>query len=405
MIPLHNFNESEIQRIRTACSYLFMPELGRNDEFIKSVTPASVKKAFRDKAKMYHPDLHAHESREMLRRRRERFLKIQESYEYLYNCFLDNTLSVYEQGSGKGDIIAVGGAKGGIGKSIFAVNLAVFLSSIGKKTVLVDLDLGGANVHLYLGEYAMKGSINDFLHGTVPRFQDIAVHSKYGPFFIGGDSSQLGSPNITFAQKLKLLKAVKSIDADYVILDLGGDTTFNIIDFFLAADHGIVVTTCDPASYLEAYHFIKVALYRKLNRLFGAESTFPGKKDADLRDLIYEFTAFSNESRENTIGELFALIKEKQNKYLSFIEDAVSSYHPRLLVNRVTDSCNVNEVVERISVVSKKMLSVNVGYIGSLPYQQEIESSARELVPVIAKYPHGLIAKQKRLIVHKLLSY
>jgi MinD-like ATPase involved in chromosome partitioning or flagellar assembly len=101
---------------------------------------------------------------------------------------------------------------------------------------------------------------------------------------------------------------------------------------------------------------------------------------------------------------LFALIKEKQNKYLSFIKDAVFSYHPRLLVNRVTNSCNVNEVVERISVVSKKMLSINVDYIGSLPYQQEIESSARELVPVIAKYPHGLIAKQKRLIVHKLLS-
>jgi flagellar biosynthesis protein FlhG len=340
----------------------------------------------------------------MLLRRKERFLKIQESYECLYNCILDNTLGAYEQGSGKGDIIAIGGAKGGIGKSILAVNLAVLLTSMGKKTVLVDLDLGGANVHLYLGEFVMKGSINDFLHGIVARFQDIAVRSGYGPFYVGGDSSQLGSPNITFAQKLKLLKAVKSIDADYVILDLGGDTTFNIIDFFLAADYGIVVTTCDPASYLEAYHFIKVSLYRKLNRLFGSESSFPGKKDADLRDLVHEFTAFSNESRENTIGDLFALIKEKQNKYLSFIKDVVSSFHPLLLVNRVTDSCNVNEVVERITVVSKKMLSVKVDYIGGIPYQQEIESSVRELVPVIAKHPHGLMAKQTRRIVQKLLS-
>jgi len=404
MIHIDNLNEGELNRIRISCAYLFSPDLASNDEFLKNLNPASVKKAFRDKAKMYHPDLHAHESSEMLHRRKERFLKIQESNEHLGSYLLGNTLTMYEQGSGKGDIIAVGGAKGGIGKSIFAVNLAVLLTSMGKKTVLVDLDLGGANVHLYLGELTMKGSINDFLHGTVSSFQDIAVRSRYGPFFIGGDSSQLGAANITFAQKLKLLKAVKSMDADYVILDLGGDTTYNIIDFFLAADHGIVVTTCDPASYLEAYNFLKVALYRKINRIFGAESVFREKKDADLQELIYEFTTSSNGSRENTIRELFALIKEKQPRHLSLMKDVISSYRPRLVVNRVTGSCNVNEVVARVREVSKKMLSVNVDYIGSLPYQKEIEASVRDLVPVIAKYPQGTFTKQTRLIVNKLLS-
>lgn len=404
MIAITDLNEAELQRIRASCAYLFRPEFARNDDFLKNIDPASVKKAFRDKAKMYHPDLHSHESRDTLYRRKERFLKIKESYEHLSGYFLENTLTVYEQGSGRGDIIAVGGAKGGIGKSIFAVNLAVLFASMGKKTVIVDLDLGGANVHLYLGELTLKGSINDFLHNTVPSFQDIAVRSRYGPFFIGGDSSQLGAANITFAQKLKLLKAVKSMNADYVILDLGGDTTFNIIDFFLAADYGIVVTTCDPASYLEAYNFLKVALYRKINRIFGAESVFPEKKDEDLRDLIYEFTTSTNRSREHTIRELFDLIKEKQPRHLSMIKKVVSSYHPHLVINRVTDSCNVNDVVERIKTVSKKMLSVQVNHIGSLPYQQEIEASVRELVPAIARYPQGLIAKKTRLIAQKLLS-
>jgi flagellar biosynthesis protein FlhG len=195
------------------------------------------------------------------------------------------------------------------------------------------------------------------------------------------------------------------MDADYVILDLGGDTTYNIIDFFLAADYGIVVTTCDPASYLEAYNFLKVALYRKINRIFGAESVFPEKKDEDLRDLIYEFTAATNRSREHTIRELFDLIKEKQPRHLSMIKKVVSAYHPRLVINRVTGSCNVNDVVERIKTVSKKMLSIHVDHIGSLPYQQEIEASTRELVPVIARHPHGIIAKKTRLIANKLLSY
>ena len=136
MIAITNLNEAELQRIRVSCAYLFMPELARNNEFLKSIDPASVKKAFRDKAKMYHPDLHTRESKEMLHRRKERFLKIQESYEHLYGYFLENTLTAYEQGSGRGDIIAVGGAKGGIGKSIFAVNLAVLFASMGKKNCM-----------------------------------------------------------------------------------------------------------------------------------------------------------------------------------------------------------------------------------------------------------------------------
>ncbi len=275
---------------------------------------------------------------------------------------------------------------------------------MGKKTFVVDLDLGGANVHLYLGKTTVKKSINDFLDSTVSTFQDITVRSRFGPLFIGGDSSQLGSANITFAQKIKLLKALKNIEADCVVLDLGGDTTYNIIDFFLASDHGIVVTTCDPASYLEAYNFIKVALYRKINRIFGAESDLHKKKDSDLQNLIYEFTSSHNGSGENTIEDLFAIVKEKQPWHLSLIKETISTYRPRLVVNRVTDLCNVHEVVERIKLVSRKMLSVSVDYIGCLPYQQEIEASVRELVPVVAKHPQGIVAKKTRLMINKLLS-
>ena len=404
MISFHELKEAELNNIRVACSFLFSPELAENYEFLTNLKPASVKKAYRDKAKKYHPDLHVQESKEMIHRRMERFLKIQESYECLNNLFRESTSMLFEQGAGRADIIAVGGAKGGIGKSILAANLGIFLASTGKKTVLIDLDLGGANLHLYLGNLKFKGTINDFLNKPLSNIQDMAVQSKYGPLVIGGDSSQLGAANITFAQKLRLLKAIKQIEADYVILDLGGDTTFNIIDFFLAADYGIVVTTCDPASYLEAYNFLKVALYRKLNRLFGEESEFAGKKDSGLTDIIYNFTS-STQSRKKTVWDLLSFIDEKQPWNSSMIREVMSTYRPYLVVNRVTNQCNVNEVVERIKVVSQKILSVNVEYIGSLPYQQEIEISARELVPVVAKSPHGVPAKKIRHIVNTLLSY
>jgi Mrp family chromosome partitioning ATPase len=62
----------------------------------------------------------------------------------------------------RGKMIAIGGAKGGIGKSLFVANLGVFLSRLGKKTVVVDLDLGGANLHLYMGVWSLTHRIDDF---------------------------------------------------------------------------------------------------------------------------------------------------------------------------------------------------------------------------------------------------
>ena len=299
-------------------------------------------------------------------------------------------------------IIAVGGAKGGIGKSIFAANLGVFLASKGKRTVLVDLDLGGANLHLYLGETLLEKNINDFLSRRTPTLEKIMVPTLYGPQLIGGDSSQLGAANIAFAKKLGLLGSIKRIDADYVIIDLGGDTSYNIIDFFLAADQGIVMTTGDPASCLDAYNFIKVALYRRLNRLFGLESRFRARKDKDLERLIYEATMSPDGLRVKSMEELMERVKKQQPQNLPLVSEAISTFSPYLIVNRVTHNSNGTRVVERIQEDSRKMLSVEVGYLGSLPYQSEIEASAMDLVPIVARYPEGDLAKRMSGIMERM---
>ena len=136
------------------------------------------------------------------------------------------------------------------------------------------------------------------------------IPTKYGPQLIGGDSSQLGSANISFWSKLKLIKALRDLDADYVIIDLGSNTSFNILDFFLAADSRLVVTTCEPAAYLEAYNFIKVGLLRRLNRLFGGESPDAGKKNHALQELIHEATMSPNGAKAKDIPALLARVKE-----------------------------------------------------------------------------------------------
>lgn len=370
-----------------ACAYLFSPELARQDGFLENLKLSTLKSAFRTKAKRYHPDLHLKESDEMIIRRQDRFTKIIHSYEYLFsrlnqNSFKTKRPEVTE--TGKAKIIAVGGAKGGIGKSILSSNLSVYLSQKGFDTVAVDLDLGGANLHLFLGKPVIKYGINDFLAGSIKRLEDTIESTQYGPGLIGGNSSHLGAANISFSKKLKLIKALRKIPADYIIMDLGGDTSFNIIDCFLAADVGIVMTTCDPASYLDAYSFIKVAVYRKLTRLYGPEQALNVEKDPVLKQMISDTLTAKKNKRAGNIEQLIQRIKKEHPAALKTIQDVLSHFSPQLLVNKVENSSEAMEPVGRIQTVARRKLGIDVEFLCSLPLQNQIRQSARTLVPWIS---------------------
>ena len=403
MIPIDELQVTELQKTRIACAYLFSSQLARSDIFLKQLDFGTLKKSYLKKAKMYHPDLYRHEQKEIIDKKIERFIKIRESYEILSSFFDEKSHTISDETIRKGKIVAIGGAKGGIGKSLYTANLGVFLANKGLRTVVVDLDLGGANLHLYLGETFIKCNINDFINNKVSSLQKTIIPTKYGPYLIGGDSSQLGAANINYTRKLKLMNAIKKIDADYIIIDLGGDTSYNIIDFFLLADHGIVMTTCDPASYIDAYNFIKTALYRKLNRLFGSESKYKDQKDHNLEQLIRKATMPENGSKFVKMENLLEEVKRQLPQSLPLLSEAILTFNPNLIVNRVPPNYNVCQIVDRIQEVATKMLSINVRYLGCIGYQPEIELSARNLVPIVSKSTNCDLAKNMRQIADNLL--
>jgi flagellar biosynthesis protein FlhG len=308
----------------------------------------------------------------------------------------------HQSARGPGKVIAVGGAKGGIGKSLFVANLGVLLSQLGKTTVVVDLDLGGANLHLFMGVWSLPHRIDDFLTKKVSTINDIMTPTKYGPLLIGGGSGKLGAANIHFARKLKLLRALKTIDADYVILDLGGDTTYNILDFFLAADQGFVLTTCEPASYMDAYAFIKLALHRKLTRLFSAESEYHKERDHQLEMLIKDYLLPTATTQGGHISDLVRRIESEQPAHCQLIKKVVDDFRPATIVTMVQAREQVDELVTRLQTVSRKILSVDLNFFGCLPYEKRVQQSAKELVPHVSKIPDGSFAKVLRRIVLKM---
>ena len=165
-------------------------------------------------------------------------------------------------------IWAIGGGKGGVGKSLIAANLGVTLARKGSRVILVDLDLGGANLHTCLGVGMPRRTLGDFLERRVENIGDLVVETKIKRLgLISGAKDSLWVANLKHAQKRRFISKLLDLDADYIIVDLGAGTTFNTLDFFISADLCIVALVPEPTSIENVYRFIKSAFYRKLRHL------------------------------------------------------------------------------------------------------------------------------------------
>lgn len=392
--------DGELEQVRNAGSHLFPPEFVRGKDFHRKLNIEMVKGAYKRRMKAL-PDQRPRRKEDIP----DEVTMIRNSYELITSYLLKQVKSPIDKSVFEKKIIAVGGAKGGVGKSVFAANLAVFLSARGFRTVVVDLDLGGATVHLYLGKsFLLKHTINDFLGKRLNTLEEALVESDYGPFLIGGSNSEPGTANIEFMKKVRLIKAIGHIEADYIILDLGGDMSFNSLDFFLRADYGIVMTTPDAASYMSAYHFMRETIYRKLGRIFGPESRLRSERDGELERIIHDMTMSSDNPERNTIEDLMEKVRELKPQSLPLVAKALSGINPCFILNKVPRSMNVYHVPVAIQDVSRKWLSKEITYLGAISAQQEIEESVLDQVPVVARFPQGRLSAEIDNIVNNLLA-
>ena len=162
-------------------------------------------------------------------------------------------------------IIPVASGKGGVGKSLVSANLGIALAQAGQRVVLADLDLGASNLHLVLGHQAPQKGIGTFLNNIKSNLGSVIVDTDVrGLRFIPGDNEIPGTANLTFFQRKALVKQLLALkdEADVLILDLGAGTHQSILDFFLLSNQGIVVSAPAVTAVLNAYVFMKNAVFR-----------------------------------------------------------------------------------------------------------------------------------------------
>jgi flagellar biosynthesis protein FlhG len=157
----------------------------------------------------------------------------------------------------KTKIIAVASGKGGVGKTNISINLAIAYARMGKKVIVLDADLGLANVNVILGvipKYNLYHVIR-----KQKNMEDIILDTEYGIQIVAGASGFSRIANLSDEERQGFITEMKALShADIIIIDTSAGVGQNVLDFVAAADEAIIVTTPEPTAITDAYGIIKI---------------------------------------------------------------------------------------------------------------------------------------------------
>jgi flagellar biosynthesis protein FlhG len=185
-------------------------------------------------------------------------------------------------------IITITSGKGGVGKTNMSVNLAIAYARLGKKVVVMDADLGLANVNIMLDIVTPKYTLYHMM-SKKKKMKDIIVESDYGIYIVPGASGFSKIANMGDEDRKNFIEELSSLTfADIIIIDTSAGVSSNVLDFIAAADDVVIITTPEPTAITDAYGIIKIiaseyeSLDMELNLVVNrAKSAVEAKKVAD----------------------------------------------------------------------------------------------------------------------------
>ncbi len=241
-------------------------------------------------------------------------------------------------------VIAITSGKGGVGKTNLAVNLSVALQMAGQRIMLVDADIGMANVNLLMGSVTNR-SLIELLDDDV-QLEDVVEYGVEGVKYISGVAAVEAALNLSRSEQRKLHKKLGRCSelADIVIIDTGAGLNRNVIEFVLAAEEVLLITTPEPTSLADAYAVIK------------AYSTYTARRNI------------------------------------------------KLVVNRIRDEEDSFDVAERINQTTKKFLNMTIETLGYIYEDKAVHDAVHAQEPFIIAEPDSPAARCVFEIANSLLS-
>lgn len=294
-----------------------------------------------------------------------------------------------------GRVVSVGGGKGGVGKSVVAANLAVAMAQDGARVVLVDADLGAANQHTLFGISRPGPGVEAFLDGAVADLSVAAVETGVpGLRLVPGSGGVVGAANPTTSQKLKLIRHLRALDADAVVVDVGAGVAFNALDLFDAADLRLVVMSPQLTSAQNAYAFMKGAVFRELRRIAAATG-----QQARIDEAI--------EGAEPTgsTAQLLVRLAAEDAPLAAALQAGLAGFGARLLGNQLFEPREAG-VVYALSRMARDFLGLEAPVMGALRASRRVHDSVNDGRPYLlhAGVDGDECAATLRAVAHALLQ-
>lgn len=292
-------------------------------------------------------------------------------------------------------IWAIGGGKGGVGKSLVSANVAICLALMGHKVVAVDLDLGGANLHTCLGLPIPQTTLSDYVSKRVTDFHDLLVSTPISNLkIISGAQDELGMANLKHMHKNQIIRKLHELDADYILFDLGAGTAFNTIDFFITADKGILVVLPEPTSIENTYRFIKSVFYRRLKLVEGVN---------EIEEIINGAMNAKVTAGQLSPSDLIKKITEINPEVGLKVKAEMAHFRPNLIINQVRSQADI-DIGYSIQSICRKYFGIEITFPGYLDYDQSVWQSVRKRKPLLIEYPNSKLVNNFDHIVNRLIE-
>ncbi len=289
----------------------------------------------------------------------------------------------------------IGGGKGGSGKSFVTGNVGISLARKGKRILLIDLDLGAANLHTIIGIPHPEKSLSDFINRKINSLEEsITPTGEPNLFLVSGANNNLDIANLAYEQKIKILKAIARLDYDYILLDLGAGTAFNTIDFFLISDSGIFVTTPEPTSIENIYRLTRSVYLRKIRQILKAE---------DFKQIASEALKRNSELAVGYLEQFVHIAKVLYPEKGIALEKGFENFRFRLVVNQLRKQDNPN-LGMMICRVIEKHLGIGMQFMSNISFDDRVHDAVCRKMPYVSKYPYTQTAVDLQEICRSLLS-
>jgi flagellar biosynthesis protein FlhG len=245
--------------------------------------------------------------------------------------------------SSKTRIITVASGKGGVGKTNLSTNIAIAYAKLGKRVVLMDADLGLANVNVVLG-IIPKYNLYHLIRKQ-KTMKDILMDTQYGIQLVAGASGFSKLANLSEEERMTFIKELTELSsADIIIIDASAGVNNNVLSFIAAADDALIVTTPEPTAITDAYGIIKI------------------------------------------------IATELDSLGLSL----------KLIVNRVSSVTEGKKVAERVINIASQFLNLKVDYLGYVFEDSAVRDAVRRQKPFSVIEPRSKAAACVNQIVSRL---